>query len=112
MELDMERTQDGYDKINRIERATAAGLGAMLLWSGLRRGGITGLACTAAGGALCWHGLRGRNPKGHRADAPSFPDQGIPTLQEPADELEEASMASFPASDPPASRRKHDEQEA
>jgi hypothetical protein len=92
----------------------AAGLVTTLY--GLKRGGIGGILFTAAGGAALYRALTGRNlfggllccPKraldGDPHETPSFQhDASAPGVSQlPADNVDEAVMESFPASDAPA----------
>jgi hypothetical protein len=100
----------------RIGEATVGCL--MLGYAATHRGlcaALTGLA----GAALAYHGFTGRDPiarllhtagpqHGRPSQTPSHPGakQASTGVQVPADELEEAQMESFPASDPPASIRR------
>ena len=92
-----------------------AGGGLCVLIGTLRRG-FGGFLLTAAGAGMLYrgatgcdpfksllgrHGRRG-GPSGDPHQSPSFQHDHHPTRQAPEDEVDEAAMESFPASDPPA----------
>ena len=102
--------QDPDAKKNDAFLTAAGGVIAVL---GLAKRGVVGLGLTAVGGGLIYRGVTGRMPlknllcsgslEGDSSQSPSFQnDHNSTASQLPSDEVEEASMESFPASDPPA----------
>ncbi len=101
------------DPVAHMSRVVAGAAGLTFLAKGLSRAGLTAIVGCALGAGLIYHAITGRDPRdmvspksrakhGSDKDSPSFPGDAT-SKQLPADELEEASMESFPASDPPAS---------
>jgi hypothetical protein len=75
------------------------GLGAVALGACMVYRGITGQSLVDR--LLCGRTLLSRNER--PGDSPSFPEsEASGSTQAPMDDVDEASMESFPASDPPA----------
>jgi hypothetical protein len=85
------------------------------LW-GVKHRGLIGLGAIGLGACLVYRGFTGRSlidrvtcgscgsaKRGNSNDSPSFQhEHSTESSQLPADEVDEMSMESFPASDPPA----------
>ena len=102
----------------RVSRGAYSFGGLLMCYMGMVRRGLLGRAVMAGGlllltrcalgySPLLWLGsaFRRRAPDGKPSAAPSYQND-FPgrAPQQPADEVDEASMESFPASDPPAHR--------
>lgn len=91
--------------VNDSERVGSVAMGAVMLAGGLARRSLGGGLLALAGAALLHRGLTGRCQVYGALDVSTA--EGGHTVapagqREAADEVDEASIESFPASDPPA----------
>ena len=95
-----------------LNKAMLTAAGALLVLKGARSAGFIAVGLTVGGAAILSRAIAGKSlaevlglghGSEHAADAPSFRDEGRPSSQVPQDDIDESSMESFPASDPPAS---------
>jgi hypothetical protein len=90
-------------------RSAAASVGATMLLSQLRSplkirpAKLAVGAALLAGASVPWEKLFQHHAKPE--GTPSYRDDNCISCQRPADEIDEMSMESFPASDPPAHRK-------
>jgi len=100
--------------VGNIERGISGGVGAALLFAGLKRRSLPGLLFAALGGALAWRALSGRcqvysalglDTRSRPATRLTRRDRskaaGVVDQAGAVDPVAEASADSFPASDAP-----------
>ena len=104
---------------HEMTRGLCAAGGILVGLFGFRRGGLLGMLVMLFGMGWAYKGFTGRSPiekllgqqrggrRGEPSQSPSHQGDWKESAQLPADELDEAAMESFPASDPPAPAVRH-----